>query len=87
MGERVACGSLNGTRRMRDDKLPCCTGAITIEHDITLRAGDHLHIAAWQREIAGATFLSLAVERAEKGQRRCSSGDWLLGARPAGVAD
>jgi hypothetical protein len=55
---------------MRDDNLPCCTGSITVETDITLRAGSHLHIAAWMREAAGAKFLSLSVETAEKGRRR-----------------
>lgn len=70
MGERVGRGSLNGTPRVRDDNLPCCRGSITIETDITLRAGERLHLVAWLREAEGARFLSLAVERAEKGRRR-----------------
>jgi hypothetical protein len=70
MGERVGRGSLSGTPRQRDDNQPCCTGAITIERELVLRPGDHLHIAAWLREVAGARFLSLAIERAEKGRRR-----------------
>jgi hypothetical protein len=70
MGERIGRGSLTGTMRERDDALPCMKGAITVEHDVVLKAGSHLHIAAWQREAAGATFLSLVIEVAEKGARR-----------------
>jgi hypothetical protein len=70
MGERVGRGSLSGTPRMREDALPCCRGAITVERDVVLKAGSHLHVAAWQREAGGAAFLSLVIEVAEKGSRR-----------------
>jgi hypothetical protein len=58
--------------RMREgeDKRPCMRGAVTIEYDLVLKAGDHLHIAAWQREAGGATFLSIVLEVADKGARR-----------------
>ena len=34
----------------RADALPCMRGGITVEQEITLKPGDHLHIAAWLRE-------------------------------------
>jgi len=41
-------------------------GAGTIEQEITLKPSDHLHLAAWLREVASARFLSLSVERPDR---------------------
>jgi hypothetical protein len=70
MGERLGRGSLTGTWRQRADNLPAMRGAITIERDVTLKAGSHLHIAGWVRSTAGAEWLSLIIEPATKGRRR-----------------
>lgn len=59
---RVGRGSLNGTLQKRDDQLPGLRGSITLESDLVIKAGQHLHLVAWIRDVRGIPFVSLVVE-------------------------
>jgi hypothetical protein len=66
---RIARGSLAGALTPRADTRPGLTGALSIERDITLKAGGHLHLVAWVRDVAGVPFVSIVVEQGEGGGR------------------
>ena len=64
--------------RVRADTMRRMRGAITIERNITLRAGDHLRLAAWVRE-AGEGPVLIDGDR-DRDQGRAAPPD--LGAKP-----
>jgi hypothetical protein len=66
---RIARGSLTGALTPRSDKRPGLRGALTIEGDVTLKAGSHLYVTGWIRDAAGAAFVSLVIEQGEGGGR------------------
>jgi len=39
---------------------------VTLEADIVLRAGDHLHLAGWMKVVNGTPFISIVVELPDK---------------------
>jgi hypothetical protein len=59
---RVGRGSLNGTLEKREDQRPGLRGSIAFESDVTVKAGQHLHLVAWVRDVRGVPFVSLVVE-------------------------
>lgn len=59
---RIGRGSLNGTLTQRPDTLPGLRGSLTLESDLTLKAGKHLYLVAWVRECAGVPFLSIVLK-------------------------
>jgi len=67
---RVGHGSLTGKLSPRTDSLAGLRGSVTVEQDITVRAGKHLYIAGWMRTDAasGALFVSLVLEQDERGR-------------------
>lgn len=66
---RIARGSLTGALAPRGDAAPGLRGAVTIERDVTLRAGEHVHLVGWIRDAAGVPFVSIVVEQGEGGGR------------------
>jgi hypothetical protein len=64
---RVGRGSLTGRLSPRDDNRPGLRGAITVECDLALKAGRHLHLVGWVRTepVSGAAFVSIIVEQDE----------------------
>ncbi len=67
---RVGRGSLTGKFVPRTDSVPGLKGSITVEQDITVRAGRHLYLTGWARTdaVTGAVFVSLVIEQDERGR-------------------
>lgn len=61
-GIRRGRGSLAGALVARPDDRPPLRGSLTMESDLSLRAGQHLHLVGWIREAGGVTFISLVLE-------------------------
>ncbi len=63
---RVGRGSLAGLLEPRADNRPGLRGSATLETDLVLRAGDHLHLVGWIKIVNGTLFISLVFEVSDK---------------------
>ena len=73
---RAAIGSISGSSAPRADNRPNMRGALTVERD--LPAGTKLWLAAWSKQISGASYISISAEVAVGGPRkRGGQGDSL----------
>jgi len=67
---RIGRGSLTGRLEPRGDNRPGLRGSLTVESDITIRAGKHLYLTGWVRTdpASGAAFVSLVLEQDDRGR-------------------
>lgn len=68
-GARIGRGSLTGSTELRRDDRPGLRGAITLETDLILKAGQHVYLTGWIRQAAGVPFISIVVEQGDGGGR------------------